>query len=214
MVPGIRMRSATTCLAVSSDEQFRNWRLIVRPEVRQDVGNVNAPAIARKQHLLRISMRDEALDFRAGGEVDQRDAVGNAVGNVKGFAGAVGDQAHRSPAGFERALHRKRGGIDFGDRVAPFVGNVKRLAVGRNRQSLGFVADCGFRDNLLGLRVNGQHGVIAFADDVQLFPVGGELYFDGGQICGLGGLGGLRIDRRGHYEEQVKRQSAKGKRQK
>ena len=31
-------------------------------------------------------MRDEALDFRARGEIDQRDAVGNAVGDVKGFA--------------------------------------------------------------------------------------------------------------------------------
>ena len=80
------MRSATTCLAGVEREQFGNRRLIVRPQVRQDVGNVNPPAIARKRHLLRISMRDEALDFRARGEIDQRDAVGDAVGDVKRFA--------------------------------------------------------------------------------------------------------------------------------
>ena len=156
------------------NEQFRNRRLVVRAQVGQEVRNVNPPAIARKQHLLGISMRAEALDFGAGGKIDQRDTVGNAVGHVKSFARAVGDETYRSPAGFQGALHQKRCRIDFTDRVTPFVRNVKGLAVRRNGKAAWFVAHLGSSHHSPGFGVNGQNGIGILANHVELLPVRGK----------------------------------------
>ena len=142
-------------------------------------------------------MRTEALDFRARGQVNQRDTVGDAVGDVKRFARAIRAQPHWPPSCVQSALHLERSHIDFADRVAPCVRDVEGLAVRREGNASGPVANRGARHHLFRLRVDGQDGVIALASHKELISIRGELDLGRGEVRRLSRSLGLRARRRG-----------------
>ena len=84
------MRSETVCVLRVDDHQFGNRGFVGGFQMSQDVGNVDMATVARELHVMRRTQGCETLAFGSAGEIDDRNVIADAIGDVQDFSRTVG----------------------------------------------------------------------------------------------------------------------------
>ena len=177
--PGTSSARGNLLLRAIDYGQLGHGRLIRRTEARQEIRNVYAAAIAREREVLWETSGTKPLLLRAGWQIDHRDVVAEGVGDVQGGSGAVCYEADGTPPHADGASDCQCLRVDFSYGVARFIGDVERVSVRRDGDSLRALADLCATDDALRARVHHEYCVAVLADNVQALTIRRELQGDG-----------------------------------
>ena len=101
--------------------QFGNRPLIGWPQMAENVGDIDVPAIVRQSHIVRRAPRRQPLQLEPCGKVYNGNVVADAVCNVQRFSSTIGCQTDWTPTSRQRSPHLEGGCVNLGDGITPFV---------------------------------------------------------------------------------------------
>ncbi len=135
--------------------------------LRIDVRAIDATAVGRERQVGGAAAGEQTLGLDAARQVDDRDIVAHAVGDVEEVAFRVGEGGVGLVPRRQFAEDFQGFDADDGDGVAPGVGDVEEAAIGGEGDAFGVLAYADAAADGIGDGIDFDDFVGAFADYVE-----------------------------------------------